>query len=231
MENESLRSAVYVNVAQLRQSISESPPSAPSSYSPSYLDPEGWEVHVDQESGQDYYYHPSTGQTTWDNPFLESPTDPERPPAEDPCSPSPPQSPALSLSTSSPPAWTSDWEQLVDETSGRPYFYNAMSGGDVLGAPGAAEPLPAADGADERAQVSRGGAGKDGRAAPLSLSLAPVLASPRGKLQILSAFNQIKSPAPTSQTELTFIRIANSSRAECPQYYFERTEISVLILK
>ncbi|XP_035002270.2 rho GTPase-activating protein 27 isoform X1 [Hippoglossus stenolepis] len=142
VENESLRSAVYVNVAQLRQSISESPPSAPSSYSPSYLDPEGWEVHVDQESGQEYYYHPSTGQTTWDNPFLDSPTDPERLPAEDPCSPSPPQSPARSLSTSSPPVWTSDWEQLVDETSGRPYFYNAMSGETSWEPPELLSPYP-----------------------------------------------------------------------------------------
>ncbi|XP_078134697.1 rho GTPase-activating protein 27 [Sander vitreus] len=121
--NESLRSAVYVNVAQLRQSISESPPSAPSSFSPSYLDPEGWEAHVDQESGQEYYYHPTTGRTTWDNPYLDSPTDPEPP-----YSPSPPQSPTLSPSPASPPAWISDWEQLVDEASGRPYFYNQMSG-------------------------------------------------------------------------------------------------------
>lgn len=120
VENQSLQSAVYVNVAQLRQSTSESPPS---SYSPSYLDPEGWEVHVDEDSGQEYYFHPSTGRTTWDNPFLDSPTDPEPP-----YSPSPPQSPALSPSASSPPAWPSDWEQLVDETSGRPYFYNSMSG-------------------------------------------------------------------------------------------------------
>ncbi|XP_069016272.1 rho GTPase-activating protein 27 isoform X2 [Embiotoca jacksoni] len=126
VQNESLRSAVYVNVAQLRQSISETPPSAPSSYSPSYLDPEGWEVHVDQDSGQEYYYHPASGRTTWDNPFLDSPTDPE--PAEEPCSPSPPQSLAHSPSTASPTAWTSDWEQLVDETTGRPYFYNSMSG-------------------------------------------------------------------------------------------------------
>uniref|UniRef100_A0A3Q1G209 Rho GTPase activating protein 27 n=1 Tax=Acanthochromis polyacanthus TaxID=80966 RepID=A0A3Q1G209_9TELE len=108
VENANLRSAVYVNVAQLRQSISESPPSAPSSYSPSYLDPEGWEVHLDQDSGQEYYYHPAT--------------------AEEPFSPSPPQSPALSQSTASPTARASDWEQLVDETSGRPYFYNPMSG-------------------------------------------------------------------------------------------------------
>uniref|UniRef100_A0A672H3Y2 Rho GTPase activating protein 27 n=1 Tax=Salarias fasciatus TaxID=181472 RepID=A0A672H3Y2_SALFA len=118
LRNESLQSAVYVNVAQLRQSLSESPPPA------SYPEPEGWEVHVDQESGQEYYYHPATGRTTWDNPFLDSPTDPE--PAEELCSP--PQSPALSQSTASPSAWTADWEQLVDATSGLPYFYNPMSG-------------------------------------------------------------------------------------------------------
>ncbi|XP_042363634.1 rho GTPase-activating protein 27 isoform X1 [Plectropomus leopardus] len=137
VQDESLRSAVYVNVAQLRQSISESPPSAPSSYSPSYLDPEGWEVHVDEESGQEYYYHPATGRTTWDNPFLDSPTDPEPP-----CSPSPPQSPALSPSTASPSAWTSDWEQLVDETSGRPYFYNPTSGETSWEPPEQLSPYP-----------------------------------------------------------------------------------------
>ncbi|XP_065805824.1 rho GTPase-activating protein 27 isoform X2 [Labrus bergylta] len=143
VENESLRSAVYVNVAQLRQSISESPPSAPSSYSPSYLDPEGWEVHVDQESGQEYYFHPSTGRTTWDSPFLDSPLDPEPPPEEDPCSPSPLQSPALSPSTAFPSGWTSEWEQLVDEDSGQPYFYNPMSGETSWEPPEQLSPYPA----------------------------------------------------------------------------------------
>ncbi|KAG7227703.1 hypothetical protein INR49_029465 [Caranx melampygus] len=143
VQNESLRSAVYVNVAQLRQSISESPPSGPSSYSPSYLDPEGWEVHTDQESGQEYYYHPATGRTTWDNPFLDSPSDLNPlSSAEEPRSPSPPQSPALSLSTASPPTWTSDWEQLVDETSGRPYFYNPMSGETSWEPPEQLSPYP-----------------------------------------------------------------------------------------
>uniref|UniRef100_A0A668A2I2 Rho GTPase activating protein 27 n=1 Tax=Myripristis murdjan TaxID=586833 RepID=A0A668A2I2_9TELE len=128
VENESLKSAVYVNVAELRQSISESPPSAASSCSPSYLNPEGWEVHVDQGSGQEYYYHPATGRTTWDNPFLDSPMDPE--------------SPALSPSTASPSAWTSDWEQLVDEVSGRLYFYNPMSGETSWQPPEPLSPYP-----------------------------------------------------------------------------------------
>ncbi|XP_072229332.1 rho GTPase-activating protein 27 [Leuresthes tenuis] len=142
VQNESLRTAVYVNVAQLRQSISESPPSAASPCSPSYLDSDEWEVHVDQESGQEYYYHPTTGRTTWDNPFLNSPSDPEQLPAEEPCSFTPPQSPVLSLSTSSPPGWTSDWEQLVDETSGRPYFYNPMSGETSWEPPEQQSPYP-----------------------------------------------------------------------------------------
>ncbi|XP_028990033.1 rho GTPase-activating protein 27 isoform X3 [Betta splendens] len=135
-ENENIRSAVYVNVAQLRQSISESPPSAPSSYSPSYLDPEGWEVHVDRDSGQEYYHHPPTGRTTWDNPFL----DPS--PSQSPCFPSPPPSPAYSLPPPSPPAWPSDWEQLVDETSGRPYYHNTMSGETSWEPPEQQSPYP-----------------------------------------------------------------------------------------
>lgn len=120
MDND--RTAVYVNVAQVRKSLSSSPISAPSSYSPSFLDPEGWEVHFDQDSGQDYYYHPATGQTTWDNPFTDSsPSDLKPRESEDQYSPSPPQSPPIS------PA-SSDWEELVDERSGRTYFYNTMSG-------------------------------------------------------------------------------------------------------
>lgn len=139
MEDESLQSAVYVNIAQLRQSVSESPLSC----SPSYLDPQGWEVHVDQESGQEYYYHPTTGQTTWDNPFLDSPIEPVAVPVEEPCSPSPPLSPALSLPTASlSPALTSDWERLVDETSGHPYFYNPVSGETSWEPPEQLSPYP-----------------------------------------------------------------------------------------
>lgn len=140
MQNESLHTAVYVNVAQLRQSVSKSPPSDPSPCSPSHLSQEGWEVHVDQESGQEYYYHPATGRTTWDNPFSDSPTDPEHLPAKEPCSPSPLQSPFLSTSPAS--RWSSDWEQLVDETSGRPYFYNPTSGETSWEPPEQQSPYP-----------------------------------------------------------------------------------------
>lgn len=142
VENDSLHSAVYVNVAQLRKSICESPPSALSSHSPSYLDQGGWEVHFDEDSEQEYYYHPATGRTTWDNPFVESPTDTKPGPSEELYSPSPPQSPCLSPSTASPPAWTSDWEQLVDERSGQTYFYNPMSGETSWEPPEQLSPYP-----------------------------------------------------------------------------------------
>lgn len=172
VEDKNLRTAVYVNVAQLRQSISESPPSDPSPCSPSSLTQEGWEVHVDEESGQKYYFHPDTGRTTWDKPFLDSPTDPERLPPEVPCSPSPP-----------PSDWGSDWEQLVDETTGRPYFYNHMSGETSWDPPEQQSPYPPPM---EPMSMHRfpddGPVRTDSLAALLRLPLSPVLASPSGNL-------------------------------------------------
>ncbi|KPP58976.1 hypothetical protein Z043_123153, partial [Scleropages formosus] len=67
----------------------------------------------------DYYYHPGTGRSTWEPPF-SCPADQELPP-EPLSSPSPSPSPLLSPTDS-------DWEQLLDESSGRHYFYNHVSG-------------------------------------------------------------------------------------------------------
>ncbi|XP_029553612.1 rho GTPase-activating protein 27 isoform X1 [Salmo trutta] len=121
---ESAQNAVYVNVAELGRNISESLPSAFSPpCTPPYLDCKGWEVHTDQESRREYYYHPVSGQTTWDNPHI----DPEAPAEVSVCSPSS-QFPSLSPTSTSPPAWTSDWKQCLDVTSGRQYFYNPVSG-------------------------------------------------------------------------------------------------------
>lgn len=172
VQNENLRSGVYVNVAELRQSISESPPSDPSPCSLSYLKQEGWEVHVDEDSGQEYYYHSDTGRTTWDNPFLDSPTDPEQFPPEVPFPPPSPQS-----------DWASEWEQLVDETTGQPYFYNHMSGETSWDPPEQQSPYPSPM---EPMSVHRFRDDEpvrtDSLAALLRLPLSPVLASPRGNL-------------------------------------------------
>ncbi|CDQ97176.1 unnamed protein product, partial [Oncorhynchus mykiss] len=125
VDNESAQNAVYVNVAELHRNVSESPLSASSPpCSPPYLDSEGWEVHTDQESGQEYYYHPESGQTTWDNPHI----DPEAPAEEPVCSSPSPSSQSPTSTSVSHPAWTADWEQCLDVTSGRQYFYNPVSG-------------------------------------------------------------------------------------------------------
>ncbi|XP_036408555.1 rho GTPase-activating protein 27-like [Megalops cyprinoides] len=117
--------AVYVNISDLKK-IPQSTPSVSSASGASCrlsLDSEGWEVHTDQESGQEYYYHPATGQSTWDNP--RSPlADPESP-LEARSSPSPVHSPSPSPSV--PSSGGSDWERLLDEASGRHYFYNHVS--------------------------------------------------------------------------------------------------------
>ncbi|XP_055791597.1 rho GTPase-activating protein 27-like [Salvelinus fontinalis] len=135
---ESVQNAVYVNVAELGRNISESPPSAFNPpCTPPYLDSKGWEVHTDQESGREYYYHPESGQTTWDNPYIDL----EAPAEVSVCSPSF-QFPSLSPTSASPPAWTSDWKQCLDVTSGRQYFYNPASGETSWEPPGPQCPYP-----------------------------------------------------------------------------------------
>ncbi|XP_036429039.1 rho GTPase-activating protein 12 isoform X2 [Colossoma macropomum] len=137
-------SAVYVNVPRTRRSISGLPISSASALSSSWdipdtpdsppnlpdairLGSEGWEIHTDQDSGQQYYYQPSTGRSTWDYPL--SPLMEPDVGTEDPLtSPSPAQSPACSPPGPSPPRWSSDWERVLDETSGRHYYFNPVSG-------------------------------------------------------------------------------------------------------
>ncbi|XP_072522758.1 rho GTPase-activating protein 27 isoform X2 [Salminus brasiliensis] len=158
-------SAVYVNVPRVRRSVSglpspqsswevldtpDSPPDLPDNIR---LGSKGWEIHTDQESGQQYYYQPSTGRSTWDYPLsasMESDMGTEEPPA----SPSPAQSPACSPLGPSPPRWSSDWEKVLDERSGRHYFFNPVSGEsswdppeDLLGSlqDGGPPPLPEED--------------------------------------------------------------------------------------
>ncbi|KAI4884517.1 hypothetical protein NFI96_020486 [Prochilodus magdalenae] len=137
-------SAVYVNVPRARQSISDLPVSSTSALSSSWgipdipdsppelpdtfrLGSEGWEIHTDEDSGQQYYYQPSTGRSTWDyplSPTMEADVGTEDPPT----SPSPIQSPACSPPGPSLPRWGSDWEKVLDESSGRHYYFNPVSG-------------------------------------------------------------------------------------------------------
>ncbi|XP_070778596.1 rho GTPase-activating protein 27 [Enoplosus armatus] len=100
---------------------------------------DGWQVHTDQDSGKVFYYHPVTRQTTWSDPRC-----PPTPPARDMdqsrgseggqlTSPSPLLSPASSQGSCG-------WEQLVDEVSGRFYYYNPTSGATSWAAPESLSP-------------------------------------------------------------------------------------------
>ncbi|KAK1794339.1 hypothetical protein P4O66_011229, partial [Electrophorus voltai] len=129
-------SAVYVNVPRIHRSVSTTPSGLSSSWGASdtpnppcspdvlCLGPVEWEAHTDRESGRPFYYHPATGRSTWDPP-LSRPMEPESAVTEElPSSPSPACSPA----GPSPLCLASGWEQLLDESTGRHYFFNPVSG-------------------------------------------------------------------------------------------------------
>ncbi|XP_034396396.1 rho GTPase-activating protein 27 isoform X3 [Cyclopterus lumpus] len=86
-----------------------------------------WQVHTDQDSGKEFYFHPVTRETTWSDPHGPPP-----PPYGDLdqsrdseggqlTSPSPVLSPDSSQGSAS-------WQQLVDEVSGRFYYHNPTLG-------------------------------------------------------------------------------------------------------
>ncbi|XP_064172575.1 rho GTPase-activating protein 12 isoform X2 [Anguilla rostrata] len=95
--------ALYVNISELKKSAPRlAPPSSSSPAAPRHLstDSEEWEVHTDQESGKEFYYNPTSGQSTWDNPrspFME----PDSPPVVL-SSPSPSSSPPSTAPATSP---------------------------------------------------------------------------------------------------------------------------------
>ncbi|XP_060946897.1 rho GTPase-activating protein 27 isoform X1 [Limanda limanda] len=103
---------------------SVSSPDIKSPASPVSLQDE-WQVHTDHDSGRMFYFHPVTRQTTWTDPH--SPTAPPAALA----SPSPLLSPASSQDSSC-------WEQLLDEASGRFYYFNPFTRATSWTAP---EPL------------------------------------------------------------------------------------------
>ncbi|XP_047213553.1 rho GTPase-activating protein 27-like isoform X6 [Girardinichthys multiradiatus] len=127
-------SPIYANVSSLKKtsqpqiSISSPPPADPelghtllsTSSSSGMISPaspvspqDEWQVHTDQDSGRKFFYHPLTKQTTWSDHRGPTPAG-----DKDPCSP---LSPASSQGSC-------EWEQLLDEASGRVYYYNPNTG-------------------------------------------------------------------------------------------------------
>ncbi|KAF7705042.1 rho GTPase-activating protein 27 isoform X2 [Silurus meridionalis] len=124
--------AVYVNLPRARQSIGSLPSASawgisesPELHDSLLLGSKGWEIHTDEDSGKEYYYHPSTGRSTWDYPLSPS-MESEVGTKELPVSPNLSLSPACSPTDGA--RWTSDWEKVLDEKSGRHYFFNPISG-------------------------------------------------------------------------------------------------------
>ncbi|XP_051571274.1 rho GTPase-activating protein 27-like [Myxocyprinus asiaticus] len=153
VENENPNTAVYANVTDLKKNGPRSPISsasncsspgitlspAPDSTSPPEL--AGWQVHTDHDSGKDFYYHPATGQSSW----------------SDPRSPHPgvgmETSPFPSMSTpSSAHSQGSDWEQLLDEATGKHYYYNHTLKQSSWTVPEPLSPLPTADGVQDHSK-------------------------------------------------------------------------------
>lgn len=134
VEDDNALTAVYVNIPRVRRSTidTSSPITPPLQDFPDppdnlLLDSAGWEVHTDEQSGQEYYFHPSTGRSTWDFPLSYS-MDSSVATEEARSPPSFPQSPISSPAGPSPQRWSSDWEKVLDDNTGRHYFFNSVSG-------------------------------------------------------------------------------------------------------
>ncbi|XP_063043763.1 rho GTPase-activating protein 27 isoform X2 [Engraulis encrasicolus] len=152
-ENENPTTAVYANVTDVKRATPRAPTtnnttsSASSASSPTSSSTqrplsggEGWEVHTDKDSGKAFYYQPSTGQSKW-----EDPRSPTAVAAAAGASMDSLASPLSTSSLTSPCASTSssrgsDWEQLLDETTGRYYYHNPSSGQTSWAAPDLTSP-------------------------------------------------------------------------------------------
>ncbi|XP_014869991.1 rho GTPase-activating protein 27-like isoform X5 [Poecilia latipinna] len=157
----SLSSPIYANVCSLKKtSTPQIPISSPTSVDPdqsegghallsisssssmispaSPLSPQDkWQVYTDQESGRRFFYHPLTRQTTWSDHRGQTP-------AGD-MDLSSPLSPASSKGSC-------EWEELLDETSGRVYYHNHKTGTTSWALPDPTSPLSPAGSTGSRNQ-------------------------------------------------------------------------------
>ncbi|XP_010873242.2 rho GTPase-activating protein 27 isoform X5 [Esox lucius] len=125
VENANPNTAIYANVTELKRNTARPPPVLPLGAA-LLISPEGWQVHTDKDSGKEFFYHPTTGQTTWAKPGSPLLSTSMELPKEVPAVPAPSQTPSPAHSSTS--SQGSNWEKLMDDTSGQPYFYNPYSG-------------------------------------------------------------------------------------------------------
>lgn len=148
VENENPNTAVYANVTDLKKIGARSPISSVSTCSspglvlspdPDFVTPPNsaeWQVHTDQDSGKDFFYHPTSGQSSWSDPRSPLPG-------------SAMESLTFPLPTVSTPSSTdsvgSDWQQVWDEATGRHYYYNHTLNQTTWSAPDLLSPPPSTD--------------------------------------------------------------------------------------
>ncbi|XP_056609243.1 rho GTPase-activating protein 27 isoform X2 [Triplophysa dalaica] len=148
VENENPNTAVYANVTDLKKIGARSPISSVSTCSspglvlspdPDFVTPPSsaeWQVHTDQESGKDFFYHPTSGQSSWSDPRSPLPG-------------SAMESLTFPLPTVSTPSSTnsvgSDWQQVLDEATGKHYYYNHTLNQTTWSAPDPLSPPPSTD--------------------------------------------------------------------------------------
>ncbi|XP_014845771.1 PREDICTED: rho GTPase-activating protein 12-like isoform X1 [Poecilia mexicana] len=116
-----------------------SPSSSSNMISPaSPLSPQDeWQVFTDQESGRRFFYHPLTRQTTWSDHRGQT--------LAGDMDLSSPLSPASSQGSC-------EWEELLDETSGRVYYHNHKTGTTSWALPDPTSPLSPAGSTGSRNQ-------------------------------------------------------------------------------
>ncbi|XP_057201976.1 rho GTPase-activating protein 27 isoform X2 [Triplophysa rosa] len=151
VENENPNTAVYANVTDLKKIGARSPISSVSTCSspglvlspgPDSATPPSsaeWQVHTDHDSGKDFFYHPTTGQSSWSDPRSPHPGSVMEPLTF----------PLPTVST--PPSAHSvgsDWQQVLDEATGRHYYYNHTLNQSSWTAPDPLSPPPLTDGSN-----------------------------------------------------------------------------------
>uniref|UniRef100_A0A4W3HTA1 WW domain-containing protein n=1 Tax=Callorhinchus milii TaxID=7868 RepID=A0A4W3HTA1_CALMI len=85
---------------------SDSVPSDPGIPSDPY---EEWESHVDEASGRTYFYHPATGETTWELPSPREEGTPEH------------MDPSVNLRNQRPPTPEQDYPEIIEEIPEEPW--------------------------------------------------------------------------------------------------------------
>mmetsp|Transcript_46142 Transcript_46142/g.128362 ORF Transcript_46142/g.128362 Transcript_46142/m.128362 type:complete len:366 (+) Transcript_46142:162-1259(+) len=104
--------------------------------------PKDWTEHSDPSSGRTFFYNTVTGESSWEEPALQ--TAASQPAASAPVGQTQSQQPEVSPQEKAPQSTATlpkDWTENMDPTSGRVYYFNAVTGVSSWDRPQPEEPL------------------------------------------------------------------------------------------